>query len=520
MKNYSKKLVLLFGALSALSTGVTLAQAPATLLKDINPGSGTGLSFTNASATLDGKVYFVADKDGYQDLLWVTDGTTDGTKQVASASIAAGVEELVSNGSRIIFEAYSGSAPGLLTTNAAGSSALPLRLFDNHEIFNLYAREQDGKVLFAVEPFAGGGSQFWVSNGTGAGTVKLGDFEMKEEFMYHSPYLDKTIVAEQSTNFDQAPPLMTDGTPDGTQLLKDAMSSVANFYSIGGAVGAGDLLFITGLVDDGGFLYNKAFAVDSIGAQEFSVSGDVRRAFKSGDFYYIVTEYAVHRYDKTANETKLLHDEYNYFSEPVLAASGKLYFVAADDQVWETDGTADGTQKRSSTGIGNFNYDPRIWVFGDSLFHSSDVSGKQIRLVDLNTAADILFADVYPASGLSVTPRLWKFGTTFVFPRYTNAQGYELWASPMPVSGVFDPAPVAEPLVISPNPCAGWCRLSGLPAGAAAEISIFDAGGRLVSRVKRTENYGLDLSTLQRGLYNVVATDKNGKIYQGTVAKQ
>lgn len=517
MKNYSKKHCLLFGTMFTLTAAT--AQAPATLLKDINPGSGSGLSFTNTSAILDGKVYFVADKDGYQDLLWVTDGTTDGTKPVASVNIAAGVEEMVANGSRIIFEAYSGSAPGLLATNAAGSSALPLRLFDNHEIFNLYAREQDGKVLFAVEPFAGGGSHLWVSNGTGAGTVKLGDFEMKEEFMYHSPYLDKTIIVEQSTNFDQAPPVITDGTPDGTQLLKDALSSVANFYSIGGAVGAGDLLFITGLVDDGGFLYNKAFAVDSTGAQEFSVSGDVRRAFKSGDFYYLVTEYAVHRYDKTANETTLLHDEYNYFSEPVLAASGKLYFAAADDHVWETDGTVDGTQKRSSTGIGNFNYDPRIWVFGDSLFHSSDVSGKQIRLIDLSNSADVLFADVYPASGLSVVPRLWKFGATFVFPRYTNAQGYELWASPKPVSGVFGPAPVAEPLEISPNPSAGWCRLSGLPAGADAQVRIFDANGRFISGGMLRGDRSLDLGALNRGLYNLVVTDNNGKIYRGTVAK-
>ena len=519
MKNYSKKRCLLFGAMFTLLASVAAAQAPATLLKDINPGSGSGLSFINASASLDGKVYFVADKDGYQDLLWVTDGTTNGTKQVVSVAIAAGVEEMVANGSRIIFEAYSGSAPGLLTTNAAGNSALPLRLFDNHEIFNLYAREQDGKVLFAVEPFAGGGSQFWVSDGTGAGTVKLGDFEMKEEFMYHSPYLDKTIIVEQSTNFDQAPPVMTDGTPDGTQLLKDALSSVTNFYSIGGAVGAGDLLFITGLVDDGGFLYNKAFAVDSTGAQEFSVSGDVRRAFKSGDFYYLVTEYAVHRYDKTANETTLLHDEYNYFSEPVLAASGKLYFAAADDQVWETDGTVDGTQKRSTTGIGNFNYDPRIWVFGDSLFHSSDVSGKQIRLIDLNTSDDVLFADVYPASGLSVVPRLWKFGTTFVFPRYTNAQGYELWASPKPVSGIFGPATVAEPLEISPNPSAGWCRLSGLPSSADDQVRIFDVKGRFVSDGMLQADCNLDLGALARGLYNVVVTDNNGKIYRGTVAK-
>lgn len=519
MKHYSqKRLLLLFGAF-ILSYLQAPAQAPAVLLKDINPGSGSGLSYNNASAQLDGKVYFVADKDGYQDLVWVTDGTEAGTKQVVSNTIALAVEEMTANGSRVFFEGLAGSKPAIFVTNAAGNSALPLRVFDGREIFNLHARPQDGKVLFATESFAGGDSQLWISDGTGAGTVKLGDYLMKEEFMYYSPYLDKTIVTEQSTNWDQAPPVITDGTPAGTQLLKDALLSVANFYSIDGAVGAGDLLFVAGKVDDGGFLFNKAFAIDSVSQQEISLFGTLRRAFKSDNFYYLATDSELYRYDKATNDLTLLQDEYDYFGEPVLAGE-KLYFTAKDNQVWETDGSQAGTRKLSVTGIGSFNYDPRIWVFGDSLFYFSDVSGKQIRMIDLNTSEDILFADVFQSFGLIVIPRLWKFGQSFVFPRYTDAAGYELWASPKPVTNVFGPAPAAEALAVSPNPSSGWCRLSPLPQGADMHIRVFDANGHVVANTVNPANGMLDLRALPRGIYTVQAIENNGKSYLGKVVKQ
>lgn len=518
MKHYSQKRLLLLCGASILSFLQAPAQAPAVLLKDINPGSGSGLSYNNASAELGGKVYFVADKDGYQDLVWVTDGTEAGTKQVVSNTIALAVEEMTANGSRVFFEGLAGSKPAIFVTNAAGNSALPLRLFDGREIFNLHARPQDGKVLFATESFAGGDSQLWISDGTGANTVKLGDYLMKEEFMYYSPYLDKTIVTEQSTNWDQAPPVITNGTPAGTQLLKDALLSVANFYSIDGAVGAGDLLFVAGKVDDGGFLYNKAYAIDSTAAREITLFGDVRRAFKSDNFYYLATDSELYRYDKATNDLTLLQDEYDYFGEPVLAGE-KLYFTAKDNQIWETDGSQAGTRKLSVTGIGNFNYDPRIWVFGDSLFYFSDVSGKQIRMIDLNTSEDILFADVFQSFGLILIPRLWKFGQTFVFPRNTDAAGYELWASPKPFTSLFSPAADAEPLVINPNPVSGICRLSGLPADVVIQVRLVDVKGRLVMEMNGPANPTLDLGALPQGVYTVIATDGQGKTYLGKAVK-
>lgn len=518
MQHYTTKCLALLGMLFSTAICALHAQAPATLLKDINPGSGSGVSYSNYDDRLNGKVYFVADKDGYQDLLWSTDGSTAGTKLVVAASTVSNVGEIVSNGSRVIFEGLSGSKEGLFITNAAGTGATPLRLFDDQEIFHLYRRSDD-LVLFGTEPFAGGGTQFWVTNGTIAGTLKLGDFAMSDGFMYYSAWLDKTIMVEQSTNWDQAPPVITDGTPAGTRLLKDALTNVANFYSIDGAVGAGDLLFVTGKVDDGGFLYSKAFAVDSTSAKEFSIFGNVRRAYNNGDFYFLATEDELFRYDKATNKLTLLKDNYDYFGEPVLQ-NGKLYFTARDRQVWETDGTVAGTLKRSTNGIGDFNYDPRIWVHGDSLFYFSDISGKNIRLVDLKTSTDTLFASVFQSFGLILIPRLWKFGNTFVFPKYTDTYGYELWASPMPVTGVFTPAANREPLLLTPNPTTGICRLPAQLQDLDAVIQVVDESGRLVFSRKLEGNTALDLSSLTPGIYTVALTEKSGKIYSGTVIRR
>jgi ELWxxDGT repeat protein len=519
MRNYTTKCLVLFSTLFGAAAGV-FAQAPDALLKDINPGSGSGMSYSNYDARLNGKVYFIADKDGYQDLLWATDGTVAGTQLAVSASTVSYVGEMVANGSRVVFEGLSGSKEGLFITNAAGTGASPLRLFDDQEIFQLYRRQQDDKVLFGTEPFAGGSSQFWVTNGTIAGTVKLGDFTVADGYMFYSPWMDKTIMVEQSTNFDQAPPVITDGTPAGTILLKDALTNVANFYSIDGAVGTGDLLFVTGKVDIGGFLYNKAFAVDSTSSQEFSLFGDIRRAFKSGDFYYLATTDELLRYDKSTNTLTTLNSNYDYFSEPVLQDE-KLYFTAKDKQVWETDGTVAGTKKRSTAGIGNFNYDPRIWVHGDSLFYFSDAAGKAIRLVDLNTSTDTLFATVFQSSGLVLIPRLWKFGNTFVYPKSTAANGYEIWASPMPLlTGVFNPTANREPLLLTPNPTSGICRLPAQLQDTEAVIRIFDENGRLVATRNLDGNTLLDLSTQATGIYSVVVETKNGKIYSGSVVRK
>ena len=512
--------LLLLCALIASGTTALRAQAPASLLKDINPGAGDGLSYNNASARLNGNVYFTADASGYQNLLWATDGTEAGTRLVAPASAALYVEEMVATGNRVVFEGLKGTFPALFATDVSGTGASMIRLFAGQEIFNLSNRPQDGKVLFATEPASGGASAFWVSDGTGAGTLKLGDFAMKEGFMYHSPYLNKTVVVEQSTNFDQAPPVITDGTPAGTQLLKDALAGmVATFYSIDGAAGAGDLLFVDGTVDVNGFLYSRTYAIDSTAAQEIQVFGNLRRAYKNGDFYFLVTESEVLRYDKTANKLTTLNSNFDYFCDPV-QAGGKLYFTTQDNEVWESDGTAAGTKKRSTTGTGNFNYDPRIWVFGDSLFYYSTGNSLTLRVVNLANSADSLFAEVYQSSSLLLVPQLWKFGNTFVFPKYTGAYGYELWASPKPFVGAFDPAPAREPLPLAPNPTSGICRLPSSIGTGNAYIRVFDAQGRLVRARAFDSNPTLDLSACSPGIYTVIVEGQDGKVYSGNLCRQ
>lgn len=510
-KHFFTSLLFLLGA-----APVVFAQVSSAILKDIAPGIYSGLSGNNASDTLKGNVYFVADVDGYQDFLWRTDGTVVGTKVMNSTISKVG--EMVSNGSRIIFEGFSGGQPGVFATNLASTNAALVKSYPSQEIFNFYER-QDRKVLFATKPYSNDTTQLWVTNGTGPGTINLGNYGIKEAFMYCSPYLNQTILIEQSTNFDQVPPVITDGTKAGTQLLSTFLSGVANFYSIGGCVGAEDLLFVSGKVDVGGLLYSKKFVVDSTSKKEFSIFGDVRRAYKNGDFYYLLTNDEVLRYNKSTNAVVTLQSENYYFGEPVLN-NGKLYFIADDLQVWETDGTIAGTKKLSVAGIGEYNYDPRIWVYGDTLFYYSDATDIIIYMIDLNTGVESLFLDVFPSSGFVEIPRLWKFGETFVFPRYTLANGTELWASPKPISGVLDAGQNTVPMPLSPNPTTGFCRLPEVLRDQAVQVRVYDLNGRQVLQRAVNGDTMLDLSNCFPSVYVVVAEDKDGKRHCGTVVKR
>src|SRR5262249_52053684 len=64
--------------------------AGTTPVKDISPGPGDGITFTDPLnfAIADGKLFFAANDGTHGNRLWMSDGTTDGTTQVSNLSVA------------------------------------------------------------------------------------------------------------------------------------------------------------------------------------------------------------------------------------------------------------------------------------------------------------------------------------------------------------------------------------------------------------------------------------------------
>jgi|GEM_PF-3798743 len=517
MYNFSNisERILKFLFVLVLSVPEISAQVPAGILKDIKPGTIGGLSNTNFVAELHGFQYFVADEAVYNNRLWRTDGTAQGTTVISSD--ISDVKELVSAGSQIFFEGRLNNIPGLFATDSTGKNPALVKSFPSMDIFNLHTMP-DNKVLFTAEPFSSGSSQLWITDGTDTGSINLGNYNLTEDRVAFSEYLGKTILFDES-GF-QPPSVITDGTLEGTKLLKDFLVDVANFYDVYGCAGAGDLFFVNGTVEQNGFLNFKAFAVSSSSKKEININGDILKAYKQGDFYFLITDYNVYRYNNANNSIVTLKQEY-YSYGPTLLDDGTLYFIANQNQVWRTDGTAPGTQKISIAGIGDSYYDPKLWLLGDTLFYSSIQGGYSIRMVDLSLKTDSLFSTIYPPTALGVYPKLWKFGSKFVFPRSTTDYGFELWVSPPPpVSGIFELSSMSAPLVLSPNPSNGVYWLSDEFQGNEAFIQVFNRNGQMVMSKSTNGNTNIDLSHLLSGSYQVIVQDQNGRLYQGSVIKQ
>jgi hypothetical protein len=95
-----------------------------------------------------------------------------------------------------------------------------------------------------------------------------------------------------------------------------------------------------------------------------------------------------------------------------------------------------------------------------------------------------------------------------------------LWASPKPITGVVDVGSSTVPILLSPNPTTGFCRLPEVLRDQAGLVLVYDLNGRQVIQRNINGDTMLDLSNCFPGVYVVVAVDRNGKQYCGTVVKR
>jgi ELWxxDGT repeat protein len=148
------------------------------ILKDINPGTGDGVSYE--AAVLGAKIIFQGTEPGSGSELWVTDGTPEGTqllKDINPGSEGSKPEAFTTLGDKVIFAATEGTYGSELwitdgtpegTTlladlipGSASSEARHLRAGANAVFFSAYDSEK--------------GWTLWKTNGTATGTQRVID---------------------------------------------------------------------------------------------------------------------------------------------------------------------------------------------------------------------------------------------------------------------------------------------------------------------------------------------------------
>lgn len=422
------------------------AQPLPELLKNINTVTPAGLK-PESFCTLGGTTYFVGEtpEHGYE--LWKTNGTAAGTvmvKDIRPGPQSSRPYHLTASGSRVFFSANDG-AHGRELWMTDGTEAGTRLVGDlapgpasSHPSF---LRAYQGGVVYVAD--AGHlGTSLCRSTGNANGTTILRNLDDQGDTAQSFAGSDwlavvgKTLYMRLRSDEHGIELWKNDGTPGGSQLVKDIMPGVED--STPGALTAiGNTVFFSAYQSEYGYELWKS--------------------------------------NGTAAGTVLVKDivpgEGNSSPQNFIVADGVLYFVVEDAEfggwtVWRSNGTAAGTRKLSEALSG---LTPEaMGVAGKSLYLSlatlSTTPSELWRVAGAN-ASPVLVRRVDPAlSGVRI-PSITGAGNRVFFGVHSSAEGTELWTSDGTHAGTL------KPRDILPGPGSGFFTGQIVAAGSRVYFS-------------------------------------------------
>ncbi|HEV8199969.1 MAG TPA: hypothetical protein VGS03_08105 [Candidatus Polarisedimenticolia bacterium] len=374
--------------------------AGTSLLKDIRPGSESGLNWGSVFQPVNGVMVFQAD-DGVHGLEpWRTDGTAAGTFMLR--------------------DVRPGPEGGLLYRDGYNS----LRTIGNQVL--------SGGLVYFLADDGEHGFELWRTDGTTAGTFLLQDiqpgpgspFGTQNTFYYvDGATLGATFYFRATSAAAGAELWKTDGTVAGTRLVQDIIPGVDSSVPFG-------LNAINGVL-----VFGAAGRLYASDGSSVTVLSDVQPGCgyptpdqfqKAGPFLYFQACRQLYRTDGTPGGTIFLREftPFNggtnmYFLGPV---GGRLLFLADDGvhgpEPWSSDGTPAGTMlakdinPTTSTYYFNFylNAGTVTWFMADDGLH-----GRELWRTDGTPSGTRLVADLTPGPGstdfVSMIP--WQGGLIF-----------------------------------------------------------------------------------------------------------
>jgi ELWxxDGT repeat protein len=413
-------------------------------VKDINPGANGSDPF--ALTAVGSLVYFEANptrtasvSGQYQ--LWVSDGTTAGTKAVdlGATRPADGAFDLESFGGKLAFlnngKLYltDGTAAGTTTLHdfSAGGTVSNLR--------------SAGSLLFMVGRDAANGRELWKSDGTPAGTTLVKDINpgTADSDPSQLTKVGTRVFFAANDGTHGIEPWVSDGTAAGTTLVQDinvgtANSSPSNFNAVGtraffvatdghGTTSSGRELWtsdgttagttkLKDLVNNGGGYYGYGLSAGSGGNLFFAESDTAhgQELWKS---------------DGTVAGTVLVKDinpgAASSFPTSLADVNGTLFFGANDgtggNQLWSSNGTAAGTVKihtftPGATEGSVFANSSFVKLGSIVLFAANDAEhGRELWRTDGTDLATSLVKDLAPGPDSSSPSNLVVAGTSAFF---------------------------------------------------------------------------------------------------------
>ena len=336
-----------------VSDGTT---AGTNILKNINEGAYSP-SVDNITA-IDNKLYFSAINADENDEIWVSDGTEAGTEMYVDTNTlpnsGMGMYEFnIRIGERFVF----GLDEKLWVTD--GTAEGTQSIGDASESIDIYINMGDYAVILLEDEAE---SRLLRTDGTADGTSVIETFEeISEDYMVRTG--DKFIFYGNKADGDPYAIYVSDGTADSAEVLLDSEGDeITTPQTI---ISTGEKAFIKTYTNEGSDYTYKLYSTDGTpqGTKiiEEKVTTDYNIKYFShiipvGDLAYYINDinadgHELWSSDGTVNGSVFLktlsEDTENFYVNEMLDVDGTLYFIYRDsnytDYLWKSDGTSAGT---------------------------------------------------------------------------------------------------------------------------------------------------------------------------------
>jgi len=486
------------------------------LVKDLNPQGIQKFTFQEPVSyyfnEINGNLVFVGNDSIHGQELWVTDGTTNGTrilsdinKDISFDNGNGQINSFIKFNNNLYFTAYD-SLYGIELWVTDGTIAgtklfIDLQTYNGIPQFASTSSNPTAMYLFNNELyFIDGAGVLYKTDGTSSGTIVLSDSTNN-----YSPRVEHQIVYNSNTNrakyftemngklyfigSDSATGKelwVTDGTLQGTTMVKELTISNSSFTSIKGEIAE---------------LNNKLFfyATDKV----------------PGDPNYI--GYQFWQSDGTSSGTSLLKQMSSSFSTSSIFIGqyyteydGKLFFRARSDSafltLWSTNGTANGTYPLFADSVISVNgypilYNNRFYFVTASSANSGEElwesGGDSTNTILIRPVGDTTSNAMLKIGGFDpVFYDYAEYNGSLIFSASYGQTGNEAWKlSTTPLSIVsYDKKKLDFSLY--PNPANTLINIK--TKETLKQTEIYDIKGRLVLKGNKNKVY---VSALSNGFY-------------------
>jgi ELWxxDGT repeat protein len=437
-------------------------------LADLNPGPNGSQP---ADVTpLGDRLLFRATSEAIGSELWSSDGTVDGTGLVANIAhdVASSAPAFLTdlNGVLLFVAGRASDGGGLWRSDgtATGTALVPGGPSDRQ--YSLATLTVVGERLFFIGPDDGQGAALWTSDARGARLVKDTCPDATGRCTLSIVRDTLTAVGDRlyfvGNDGVVGPELwVSDGSPEGTQLVKDVRPGWQRSPGLGELTAAGATLFFAAGVGDEAALWRS----DGSEAGTVPLAGlEARELTAVGDTLFFAVGGTLWRSDGTVAGTLPVRDlggPSGALTE-LVAAAGQLFFFAAaggGEALWRSDGTTAGTVRvRAVPG------DPDPFLSGTFPAHHPQAAagrlffvvddpahGRELWSSDGTATGTGLVRDIHRGPAAAQPTELADAGGRLVFTACDANAGCEPWSSDGTAAGTRRLADVL-PGPLSSNP--------------------------------------------------------------------